>query len=446
MGRLAIDCTDAAGEMQAVSAGIRVQLDALARLNGTIAELQSKQAVVTETADLTRVLSSTTLERLLESKATVTLSIGEFSKLTGLVSGWGSRMVEFDAAIKQVGDVLGTIDEIARTTRMLALNAAIEAARAGEAGRSFAVVADEVKRLSRSTSVATQTITRTVAHMTQSAGEVLSSMEQGVRQSRDVEYRFAEIAASMEQTAEMVGLVQNHTAKVADLTGTISDSVGEVCDNIQRFSGGAGDHAATIEKTRAKVLQMEVTSNEAFNRAVQDGALTGDHEFIELSTRQRDRFVALAEAALADGSLLMEALFDRDYQVIRGSAPERFTTALNPFADLKWRPELERFVDGSLHILSAACTDVNGYLPTCTAEYSRAPTGDYDHDDKWCRHGRIFFSELDKAAKASDAPFFLYVYRRTAGSAGYQVARNVAIPLVIRGRRWGDFECSYICE
>jgi methyl-accepting chemotaxis protein len=86
---------------------------------------------------------------------------------------------------------------------------------------------------------------------------------------------------------------------------------------------------------------------------------------------------------------------------------------------------------------------VNGFLPTHITERSRKPTGDYNHDMQFCRNGRIMLEAIDRKAKASPAPYMMAVYRQEGDGDSYVVVRNVYVPLIFGGRRWGDFELAY---
>lgn len=445
-GRVAVGCSDAAGYVADVSERIARQLEMLSMLEEVTAALEADQRRVADSTDEARLLSEQAREKLSKSATLISGSRGQFNALTDLVSQLGARMASFAAAMEQVRRVSGVIDTIARKTNMLALNATIEAERAGDAGRTFAVVADEVKKLAQETRGATEQISRTLASLTNEAGTVISEINDGVMKSVVAQRGFATIDETVRDVAEIVGQVDTQTDGIARATGLIHDSVARVRDGLSLFAGDARTNAAMLGDTSARMGSIQRLSNTMFNDLIQGGFAAEDRHFVDLAIAERDRIAAITAAALESGRLDPDALFDRDYLPVAGTDPRQFTTRLNGFADSVWRPELDRIGDLDPRIVAAACTDINGYLPTHATAYSRPPRGDREHDMAYCRNRLILLDETDRKAKASDRPFHMGVYRREATDRDHHVVRNVYVPLVLAGRRWGDFELAYIVD
>jgi methyl-accepting chemotaxis protein len=90
------------------------------------------------------------------------------------------------------------------------------------------------------------------------------------------------------------------------------------------------------------------------------------------------------------------------------------------------------------------CDDRNGFLPTHLTERSRKPTGNYTQDLQYSRNGRIIFNAIDKRIKSGNQAFSMAVYRYEGDGSQYRVVRLASVPIVINGRRWGDYEISYV--
>lgn len=442
-GAVTVGCTDVAGVVEAVIASsktLRSEHEALAE---TVRALEADQHKVAEASDEARLLSERAIERLNEGTALIQSSLGQIASLIELVDTLGQHVTSFSAAMEQVRRSAQDIDTIAETTNILALNATIEAMRAGEAGRTFAVVAAEVKSLANDTRKATEEIAQTIDALGGEAEVVITRIEAGAKASGEARASVAQIEGSLANVGALVEEVDKQNDVIARSTGTISGHVDKVQRVLTSFDAASRANEDRLHGAFHKMEELEITASDMFDRIVQAGLSPEDSAMVAQAQAMLVEVVAHTEAAIASGALTMSALFDTDYQPIPGTNPQLFRTRLTDWADAGWRPFLDRAKASDPRVLAAACTDMNGFLPTHITERSRKPTGDVNHDTQFCRNGRIMLEAIDRKAKASGAPYMMAVYRQEGDGNSYVVVRNVYVPLVIGGRRWGDFELAY---
>jgi methyl-accepting chemotaxis protein len=128
-----------------------------------------------------------------------------------------TAMSDIETSSRQIGNIIGVIDEIAFQTNLLALNAGVEAARAGEAGRGFAVVATEVRALAQRSADAAKEIKALISASGQQVesgvklvGETGRALDRIVAQVVKVNELVSDIAASAQE--QSTGLAQVNTA------------------------------------------------------------------------------------------------------------------------------------------------------------------------------------------------------------------------------------------
>ncbi|NCP12285.1 MAG: chemotaxis protein [Sphingomonadales bacterium] len=442
-GALAVGCTDAAGKIANVTEQMAKQLKSLENIEVIVEGLEHDQEKIAESTEEAKLFSARAREQLDQSAGQVGVVVGEFRSLTDLVSRLGDHVTNFATVMEQVRSVSGSIEVIAKTTNMLALNAAIEAERAGDAGRTFAVVAAEVKKLAQDTRSATDEITRSVGNLAAEAEGIISEVSRGVEQSRKAEGEFEGISQAIEMASDLVERVDGQNDDIARSSAINHSNSANVRDQLNAFANSVRGNQSQLVGTHDSIIAMEQTSNRMFNSMISAGVSPEDTRIVDLARGYADEMVAITERAIAAGELTMDQLFDTDYRYVAGTNPELYRTTLSDWADANWRSLFDRISSSDPVIRMSSAADMNGFLPTHVTECSKTPTGDLVHDTRHCRNGRILFEHDDKAAKQSTAPFFMCVYRQEGDGTHYLTVRNVYVPVVVNGRRWGDLEVAY---
>jgi len=231
--------------------------EAMQGMSSTVAEVAENSSHASEAsrkaADTAR-QGGVIVEDMLVKMRGIADSVAQTAKK---VEGLGQRS-------NQIGEIIGTIDDIADQTNLLALNAAIEAARAGEQGRGFAVVADEVRKLAERTRRATKEITEMIQSIqteTQGAVEVMQAGTQQVKLGVESTTRAGASLREIIQTSEAAGALVTAIASAAaaqrGATQEISANIEQIADITQGTAAGAKESAKAINELSTLAMDLQ---------------------------------------------------------------------------------------------------------------------------------------------------------------------------------------------
>lgn len=443
VGSLGVEVADIAGNLEELATRVSGQAAQFEELHQATETMVSGNRVIDRAAHEVQKAAGTAGGEISESRALLGAAVEAIGQLTAAVGRIEERLASFASVLKEITSVAGSIQTIAKQTRLLSLNAGIEAARAGEAGRGFAVVAGEVKNLAEETRTATDRITNTVRSLTEQIEGLISESGEVSRQADLAGEGAGRVHGVVNRahvafetvSREIDGIVQSTSSNLEACNATLTE-LGGLAEGVQLSS-------ANLAQADKRVEELLDLSESLIEIIAESGVETADTPIIRLGIETARRIEQVFEDAISRGEITEAKLFDERYRPIPGTNPQQFLTEYVEFTD-RVLPSIQDPVQRTdPRIIFSVAWAKGGYLPTHNPDYQKPQGKDPVWNAAHCRNRRVFNDRAVQKVARNTRPFLLQIYRRDMGGGHFVLMKDLSAPIRVRGRHWGAFRISY---
>jgi methyl-accepting chemotaxis protein len=241
--------------MRIVSSGtetIRSSTDEITVASDDLASRTERQAASLEETAAALEEITATVKKTSESAAYALQMVegarGDAQHSGEVVARAVDAMGGIEVSSRQIGQIIGVIDEIAFQTNLLALNAGVEAARAGDAGRGFAVVASEVRALAQRSAEA--------------AKEIKTLILASDRQVKAGVELVGETGAALGHIVDRVGQINKVVSEIAAAAQEQAISLAQVNTGVNQMDQVTQQNAAMVEQSTAAAHSLAQETEE----------------------------------------------------------------------------------------------------------------------------------------------------------------------------------------
>ncbi len=197
-----------------LAAGATEAAAAVSETTTTVEEVRQTAQLANEKSRDIAGAAQNAAQVLQSGQKNVEAAVTEMNRIRDQMGAIARTIVTLSEQSQAIGEITGSVNELAEQSNLLAVNAAIEAAKAGEQGKGFGVVAQEIRSLAEQSKQATTQVRALLAEVQKAISNAVMATEQtdkvvdsGVAQSR--------------QAGESIGVAVDATVEVARTSSQI---------------------------------------------------------------------------------------------------------------------------------------------------------------------------------------------------------------------------------
>lgn len=256
----------ASNQLRATAEQIATAAEEVASQTSTVATASEEMAAtsgdIAQNCSMAAESSRQSSDSATHGGSVVQETIAGMIKIAERVKNSAQTVESLGARSEQIGQIIGTIEDIADQTNLLALNAAIEAARAGEQGRGFAVVADEVRALAERTSRATREIGEMIKGIQSETKAAVRVMEEGVAEVEKGALSSEQSGKALDMILQQISEVTMQINQIATAAEEQTATTSEITMNVQQVTEVVHQTARGASETATAAAQLNSNAEE----------------------------------------------------------------------------------------------------------------------------------------------------------------------------------------
>lgn len=232
-------------------------------------------------------------------------------KVTESNSAVNTTLIKLLDNLKEIGNIVEVIEQIADQTNLLALNASIEAARAGEAGRGFAVVSEEIRKLADSTKESLDKFKSFTQEIQKDSARSLESMNHTNEVMQQIPSVSETIRATVEGNFNAINSIKGDMESFVASFQQISTAAGEITAAMNNLSTETEEIVYVVNRLdkdldRLKCIKEEINQMDTAFMAQNKGYY---QKFMDNNSQvTKQELIQILENARKQHSLWMETL------------------------------------------------------------------------------------------------------------------------------------------